>query len=154
MDVTFGIDPGYNSGGYTVCVEKTKNMVAYPLDSISSLLEHLHEYKDLRRRIVLEDVPPYVGKDIPSSTSFKLGQSCGLIEGLALGLYIPCEKITPKRWQKGLSDLKGKTGSPRKRVLRDHATRLYPHLKPTLRTADALLLTHFYLTHNIESEES
>lgn len=147
LNVFFGVDPGHKSGGYTVCVEKTKNLIAYNLDSMASFLEHLHEYKDLNRIIVLEDIPAYVGRNIPSSAGVKLGYSAGLIEGIALGERIPCHKVKPQVWQKGLSGLKGLTGAQRKRVLRDHANRLFPHLKPTLRVADAILLTNFYINN-------
>ena len=149
MDVTFGIDPG-KSGGMTVCVDnKSKNLIAYPMEGPTVLLEALEEYKDLHRRIVVEDCPPFAGKLIPSSAGFKLGYSCGQIEGIALGMRIPCYKVKPKEWQSGLKlgGLKGKTGASRKRVLKEHATRLYPHLSPTLKTADAILLTHFFINN-------
>jgi len=147
VEVFFGVDPGHKSGGYTVCVEKAKNIIAYNLDDMASFLEHLHEYKDFHRRIILEEIPAYTGRNIPSSAGVKLGYSAGLIEGIALGERIACHKVKPKDWQKGLSGLKGLTGAPRKRKLRDHATRLFPHLSPTLRTADAILLTAFYINN-------
>ena len=149
MDVTFGIDPG-KGGGMTVCIDnKPKNLVAYAMDDPTVLLESLEEYKDMYRRIVVEDCPPFAGKLIPSSAGFKLGYSCGQIEGIALGMRVPCYKVKPKEWQNGLKlgGLRGKTGAARKRVLKEHATRLYPHLSPTLKTADAILLTHYFINN-------
>ena len=148
IHVVFGFDAG-KQGGLTVCLDsRPENMVAYNLEDLSSTLEVLQEYKDYRRIIVLEDPPPYAGKNIPSSAGYKLGLSVGQIEGLARGLFIRCEKISPKTWQQGLTGLSGKTGPARKKVLKDHASRLYPHLKPTLKTADAILLTHFFIKSN------
>ena len=145
--VVFGVDPG-TQGGITVCLDgKPQNMVAYNLEDLSSTLEILQEYKEFRRIIVLEEPPPFAGKNIPSSAGYKLGVSVGQIEGLARGLFIRCEKISPKTWQQGLTGLSGKSGSARKKVLKNHASRLYPHLKPTLKTADAILLTHFFITN-------
>lgn len=147
IHVVFGFDPG-TSGGLTVCLDsKPQNMVAYNLEDLSSTLEILQEYKEFRRIIVLEEPPPYAGKNIPSSAGYKLGRSVGQIEGLARGLFIRCELISPKTWQKGLSGLTGKSGNARKKVLKEHASRLYPHLKPTLKTADAILLTHFFINN-------
>lgn len=149
MDVLFGVDPG-KSGGCAVSLDKKdKNLVAFPMTDITDLFEALMEYEDFNRIIVVEDCPPFAGKLIPSSAGFKLGFSCGQIEGLAMGMKIPCHKIKPRDWQNGLKlgGLKGKTGSMRKRVLKEHATRLFPHLHPTLKTADAILLTHYFI-HN------
>ena len=56
------------------------------------------------------------------------------------------ELVAPKRWQAGLH-LKGLKGSERKRALRDNAFRLYPDLKPTLKTADAILLCDYFYKH-------
>lgn len=148
IQVDIGVDPGWKSGGYTICVDgKPKNMVAYNLNDIGDFLEHLHEYKDLSRRIILEDIPFFTGRNIPGSAGVKLGYSAGMIEGIALGERIPCYKVKPTTWMKGLSGLKGKSSAERKRTLRGHATRLYPQLSPTLRTADAILLTHHFITN-------
>ena len=147
MQATFVIDPGAK-GGYCLCLGGLKDVTVFNLDEIGSFLEHLHEYKIYDREVVIEDVPPYAGRNIPSHTAFKLGKSCGLIEGVARGQYIPTHLVTPKEWQKGLSGLKGKTGAPRKRVLKDHAQRIFPHLNITLRNADAVLLAkHFFTNH-------
>lgn len=148
IDILIGIDPG-KSGGMTVCIDnQPKNLVAYPLEDITTLLEALEEYKEFSRRIVVEECPPFVaGKNIPSSAGFKLGFSCGQIEGVALGMRIPLYRLKPKEWQAGLSGLKGKTGATRKKALKAHATRLYPHLSPTLKTADAILLTHHFINN-------
>jgi len=146
----FFIDPGV-SGGIAIALGSMDDLATYNLDGISSLQELLHDYRDYDRIIICEDVPSYTGRNIPSHAAFKLGRSFGLTEGLARGMKIPCLMVSPKTWQKGLSGLKGLTGNKRKRVLKDHASRLYPAAKPTLKTADAILIGHHYFSINPKS---
>ena len=146
MNVTFVLDPG-KSGGYAVCHEGLGAITLHNLEGLSELLDHVAEYKSEHREAVIEEVPCYCGKDIPGSSTFKLGYSCGMLEGAFRGLEIPVHFVGPKMWQKGLSGLTGFTGAPRKRVLKEHAHRLYPILKPTLKTADALLIAHHFFTN-------
>ena len=133
------------SGGIAIALDSMADLTTHNLDGISTLQELLDNYECYDRRIICEDVPAYTGRNIPSHASFKLGRSFGLIEGLARGMKIPCEMISPKTWQKGLTGLKGLSGTKRKRVLKDHASRLYPDSKPTLKTADAILIGHHFL---------
>ena len=146
---TLNIDPG-GKGGYAVCYGGLKEITLHNLDTVSDFLEHILELEEISNgflQAVLEDVPPYAGKNIPSYTSFKLGKNCGQIEGILRARQIPIHLISPRKWQAGFSGLKGLSGTARKRALKDHAHRLYPTLKPTLRTADALLMAHYFFTH-------
>ena len=45
--------------------------------------------------------------------------------------------------QKGIPGLQGVKGADRKRAMKEHASRLYPNSKITLKTADALLIADF-----------
>lgn len=136
-----------------MCLEglKENRITLHNLQSNADFIDHVLALEEAHAGLlqgVMELVPPFVaGKNIPSSTGFKLGRSCGFIEGVLRGLRIPLELVSPKKWQAGLQGLKGVTGAPRKRLLRDHACRLYPTLKPTLKTCDALLLAHFFINH-------
>lgn len=144
--ITLVIDPGA-SGGYAVCFGGLNAITLHNLNSQADFIDHLLELEEMHKgflRSVVEDVPPYAGKNIPSYTSFKLGRNVGFLEGALRGRQIPIEFVSPRKWQKPLSGLKGLTGNPRKKVLRDHACRLYPLLKPTLKTCDALLLAHYF----------
>lgn len=151
MKAYFFIDPG-QSGGIAIALGSMDDLAAHNLDGVSSLQELLQDYECYERRIICENVPSYTGRNIPSHASFKLGRSFGLIEGLARGMGLPCALIGPKVWQKGLDGLKGKSGMARKRILKDHAQRLYPATKPTLRTADAILIGHYFLTNHQHKE--
>ena len=116
------------------------------------LVEHIQDLKDHpdvdRIEAWVELVPPFAGKMIPSSTSFKLGKSCGYLEGVLRALEIPYTLVRPQDWQKGLVVLSVLTSGKRKKVLMNHAKRLYPTLKGlTLKTADALLILHDSINH-------
>jgi len=142
------IDPGA-SGGFCQFIGD-KAIQAWKFTSLSDFVDDLFEIKDdpdLTLELVLEDVPPFAGKNIPSSTGFKLGKSCGFYEGVARGLRIPCHMVRPQTWQKGFGGVKGQSTSIKKRILKDHASRLYPQLgkQITLATADAVLIGHYHL---------
>ena len=94
-------------------------------------------------KVIIEDVPKFAGTNRPGSKMFPLGFNCGLIEGASLACLMTVIKIRPHEWQKhfnigGRSDCEGPQDW--KRRLKEHAQMLFPHLKVTLKTADALLL--------------
>jgi len=149
------IDPGIKGGVATVFGSLNKIKLS-TFDTPTEYIEHLLELEGIHKgflRAIIEDVPPYAGKNIPSFTTFKLGKNCGQLEGLFRAKYIPVEFVSPKKWQSKFTGLKGLQGAPRKRALKDHACRLYPTLlpKPTLRTCDALLMAHHFFTHSNKS---
>ena len=101
-------------------------------------------------RIIVEKVPPYVGKFIPSSAAFKLGYSYGWIVGRFAGYKT--HHITPQVWQKYLNiGTKGeKTTTQWKNKLKDEAIKLFPNQKRiTLATADAYLLLHYAIKNKL-----
>ena len=111
----------------------------------TEFLEAVRDYDPEKTVAVVESVPPYVGKAIPSSSAFKLGYNYGFECGALMALRFPLHLVKPQKWQAGLSGLAGLTGTPRKRQLKNHACRLYPQLKITLATADALLILDWWL---------
>jgi hypothetical protein len=84
---------------------------------------------------------------VPSSRGFKLGESFGEVCGVLRALGFPLVLVRPRVWQRSLSGLKGLSGHPRKRVLADHARRLIPGAKITVRNADAGLIAHYHITN-------
>ncbi|HEV7926093.1 MAG TPA: hypothetical protein VGR14_12095, partial [Verrucomicrobiae bacterium] len=95
---------------------------------------------------IVEEVGGYIGKAQPGSTAFKFGRNFGFILGVLQTLGIRVELVRPQKWQKALS-LGSATGCASKtewkNKLKASAQRLYPHLKPTLATADALLILDY-----------
>jgi hypothetical protein len=150
MKLTIGIDPG-KSGGYAIGWDGLANIHLHKLEEDFEFVEHIKELKkhpDVESiEAVVELVPPFAGKMIPSSASFKLGKSCGFLEGCLRMAEIPFTLIRPQEWQKGLSGLSGLTSNKRKKVLMNHAKQFFPQVKGlTLKTADGLLiLRHFLL---------
>ena len=149
MKLTIGIDPG-SSGGYAIAWENTINV--YPLGEDFEFVEHIQDLKDhpdvTSIEAVVELVPPFAGKKIPSSSSFKLGENYGFIQGVLRMAEIPFTLIRPQEWQKGLSGLKGLTSNKRKKVLANHAKRFFPSTKGiTLKTADAILILRYFLNN-------
>ncbi len=72
-------------------------------------------------------------------SSFTFGQGYGFLLGCLTALEIPFEYVTPQKWQRYLGCLsKGD-----KNVTKQKAQELYPHLKITHATADALLIGEY-----------
>jgi hypothetical protein len=119
----------------------------------------------------LEQVGGFVqGNPAPGSAMFNFGRNFGQIEGFLYALEIPFDLVTPQKWQKGVGltfppshkgVYQGLTGdeakAEKKRVtklnsdrkrdnknkIKEMAQRLFPSLKVTLRTADALMILQY-----------
>ena len=146
MRATIAVDPG-KSGGYAISIDGA--VEAHPYRDETEFLDHIYELNmrpDLTAiEAAVEEVPKFVGKAVPGSTSFVLGYHYGFIVGAFRANQIPVHLYRPQVWQKGLTGVKAAKGSKKKRILRDHATRLYPSLRPTLATADAVLILRHHL---------
>jgi len=91
---------------------------------------------------VMEQVGGFVaaGGGQPGSRMFNFGEGFGFLRGALLALGIPLRMVQPKAWQKGLCLGAPVDKSARKRALKSKAVEMFPHLKPTLKTCDALLI--------------
>lgn len=99
------------------------------------------------RVAILEDVSGFIGKPQPGSRMFTFGRGFGQIEGVLSTLKYQIIRARPQKWQGALSLLsrKGEPKPAHKRRMRAKALDLFPHLKPTLDQADALLLLYFHV---------
>jgi hypothetical protein len=143
-----GIDPGAN-GGIAVIFEDGRTWVGgMPEDSeLIGVLRDLSNCEEgVRVTAYLELVGGYIGKGQPGSAMFRFGESFGFLRGVLQTLRIPTELVRPQEWQRGLPGVKGSEGPTRKRLLREHAARIFPDLKVTLATADALLIARWGAT--------
>lgn len=77
------------------------------------------------------------GNSGPASCTF--ARHCGNIEAALYTLGIPFVEVLPTQWMKKVGALP-KEKPERKKALKEFAARRYPHLSPTLKTADALAL--------------
>ena len=142
MRNVFAVDPGVGGG---IAIGHGGLVNLHPFRTEAEFLYLLNPLDPEKTAAVVEEVPPYVGRAIPSSSAFKLGYNYGFEVGALRARGFQVNLVRPQKWQKGLSGLGKLKGAPRKRKLRDHATRLYPHLgKITLACADALLILHWY----------
>jgi hypothetical protein len=152
MKLTIGIDPG-KSGGYAIAWGGMNSINLHSLGEDFEFVEHIQDLKDhpdvTSIEAVVELVPPFVGKMIPSSSSFKLGENYGFIRGVLRMGEIPFTLVRPQEWQKGLSGLSGLTSHKRKKVLMNHAKQFFPTTKGLiLQTADAILILRHFLLNN------
>lgn len=111
------------------------------------LTEYLRDLNADDYEVYIEDVPPFVSAVTSNASSFKLGYNYGYIVGTVRALGFRTNLVKPKEWQKGLVGLKSNMGyTARKRMLKDNAVRLYPNLKITNATADAVLIMEWART--------
>jgi hypothetical protein len=140
------IDPGQGGGFAYGCFTNKGGSVI--ICGKNSELEKLTINK--QTKVIVERVPPYVGKFIPSSAAFKLGYSYGWIVGRFANYKT--HLVTPQVWQAYLNiGTKGEqTTTQWKNKLKDEAIKLFPNQKRiTLATADAYLLLHYALKNKL-----
>jgi Holliday junction resolvasome RuvABC endonuclease subunit len=76
---------------------------------------------------------------LTSPTAFKLGRSYGFLRGCLIASGVPFGEVHPRSWQKTMECLtKGD-----KKISRARAQQLFPKMKITHATADALLIAEF-----------
>jgi hypothetical protein len=147
MTTYIAIDPGVN-GGIAWDGAALPSCMGMP-GSDTEIAEEIHNLADIlcsirdNLKFIIEDVPKFVGKALPGSTIFPLAFNCGLIRGIAVSLRMPIILVRPQDWQKHFRlGTKGETSGTTewKNKLKAEAQRRYPHLKVTLKTADALLM--------------
>jgi hypothetical protein len=137
------IDPGA-SGGVAI-LAKSAGAAVIGLHPIPADPAELAELIPFGSIIFIEKVPPFVGRIIPSSAAFKLGKSCGWLEGWAAGRQHRVILVSPQTWQAGLGIAKGKLMQGQwKSALKAEASRRYPGVTGlTLKTSDALLILDY-----------
>ena len=143
-----GIDPGASGGiaakvGKDIYTRKV-NDIRGLCDWINGLRYYFEKHKPLA---FIEEVPKFVGRNIPSSSSFTLGKSFGELLGVLTALEIETHRIRPQEWQKAVGSGKrsGRGDSEWKNHLKALAQDFFPAQKVTLWNADALLLLEFGL---------
>tara|TARA_Y100000034_G_scaffold95641_1_gene116246 strand:- start:294 stop:776 length:483 start_codon:yes stop_codon:yes gene_type:complete len=80
------------------------------------------------------------------ASTFKFGMNYGFLRGCLIAAGIPFEEVTPRAWQKALGippKKKTESNTEWKNRLKGMAQQLFPQLKVTLATADALLIATY-----------
>lgn len=140
-------DPGV-SGGWAWLAPNSEEVVALAWRTETEFLEFLEPINPAGYTALVEDVPAFVASATSNASSFKLGYNFGFLVGALRARRFPVELVKPKVWQKGLRGLKPKMGyTDRKRAIKDSASRLYPDIKVTNATADAVMILDWGLRH-------
>lgn len=91
----------------------------------------------------LEELVKYTGRNMPSSSMSVYASNHGFIEGVLMTFGYRLVIVPPKKWQKALGLGSAQSHSSRtawKNHLKNRAQQLFPKLKVTLATSDALLM--------------
>jgi Holliday junction resolvasome RuvABC endonuclease subunit len=138
-----GIDPGKNGGiawirGGDVAVEKMPDT----LKDLWDLFEHIMAetpmiYRQKETFAVIEQVASSSQMGVKSAFTF--GQGYGRLEMALTAANVPFKRVTPQVWQKSMKCLTGGN----KNVSKGRAQELFPSLKITHSTADALLIAEY-----------
>jgi hypothetical protein len=148
ITTVIGVDPGLSGG--IACRNADQSISASSMPATEGdLLELFRSLVDRGKTIVfVEEVSGFVGKQQPGSAMFKFGRNFGFTLGVLQALNVRIELVRPQKWQKplGLGTASGcKSRTEWKNKLKSCAQRLYPMLKPSLGTADAILILDFGL---------
>lgn len=155
MKKYLAIDPGV-SGGIAFNLETGGVNVKDKADAMAmgmpatdrDIIDELRlicEYDD-KIVAIIEDVPKYVGNNVPGSSIFPLAYNVGFVRAALMTMNVPVILVKPQDWQKHFRlGTKKDAGSTTawKNKLKGEAQRRHPHLKVTLKTADSLLLLDF-----------
>lgn len=139
-----GIDPGAKGG---VAVIAKKSVLVWRMPDNDTDLYDLFRIIAINKEMtgMLEKVHSMPGQGV--SSVFTFGEGFGKLQMALCASQIPYELVTPQKWQKALGIPSRKTGGDKgaakrehKNNLLQHAQRLFPKVKLTLATADALLI--------------
>lgn len=150
--IYLGIDPGA-SGGIGIIFEHGKSAALPMPNTERDLWETVKGFSpgdgELECYAVLEKVGGVVrdtgGVLGMGASMFAFGKSFGMCYMALIAAGIPFDLVAPRTWQNefAISRDKGETHSKWKGRLRGIAQRLFPRLRVTLSTADALLLAEY-----------
>jgi hypothetical protein len=140
--IVIGIDPGKNGAIAWItdgkpCVEKMPDTLQDLWGLIGDIcgLTSNHGYTPCRAYIEQVHSSPQMGV----KSAFTFGNGFGHLEMALTAAGIPFERIRPQVWQKSLGCLTGGD----KNVSKRRAQELFPTMKVTNATADALLIAEY-----------
>jgi hypothetical protein len=159
MTNIIAIDPGASGGIAVHHMGKTfaHNMPDTQGDIHEAIADIVRQSAIEGQEIVcyLEEVSGFAGKQQPGSAMFRFGDGYGFIKGVVMTLRVRLLMVRPQQWQKALGLGTAASCASRtvwKNKLKAEAQRRFPQLKVTLRTADALLILEYALSHQGTTE--
>ena len=143
MPFFMGIDPGYS--GAVVLVGGTGAFIAgiRCKETEHDIAAFFKDYGRAVNGCFIEKVHSMPKQGV--SSTFKFGTSYGFLRGVITAFDIPFKEVTPAKWQRtmGIPTIKGETPTAKKNRHKAKAQQLYPKLKITHATADALLIARY-----------
>ncbi len=144
--VYVGIDPGQSGG--TARIADGFRAEAYPMPAterdVWEMIQSLQETSFGRAIAIIEKVHAMPKQGV--SSTFKFGTGYGGLRMALIAAGIPFDEVTPRTWQKALGVVarkKTETITQFKNRLKAKAQQLFPSVKVTLKTADALLIAEY-----------
>lgn len=135
--IFLGIDPGASGGiAFLSSIDAEAQATKMPETERDAWLA-ISTWELSKAFAIIEAVHSMPKQGVASS--FKFGRSYGFLRGCLIASGIPFEEVTPQRWQKEL----GCMSKGDKNVTKARAQQLFPGLKITHATADALLLAEY-----------
>ena len=142
MSIHIGIDPGINGGIAVLGHQGYAQAYKMPPTSMDiwELIQEIKasaDFENYRILATLESVSssPQMGV----TSAFTFGNGFGHLEMALTAAGIPFERVSPQKWQKAMGCLtKGD-----KNVSKRRAQELFPQIKVTHATADALLIASY-----------
>lgn len=147
MILAIGVDPGASGG--LACVAADCVVAAAMPATERDVWDWFHYFEAGQRPFaVIEKVGGFVqgSRGNIGSAMFKFGQSYGSLRMALTAAGIPFDEVTPQEWQKviGIPARKPtESKSEHKAKLRAKAQQLFPDVRVTLATADALLIAEY-----------
>ena len=145
--VFIGIDPGKSGGFGVICIEdgiESSYAHKFPKDIKdlpSMLLAHIPSNISLYNvHVNIEHVHSFPNQG--SVSTFSFGQNLGQWEGVLTSLELDIKYTGPRTWMSEFIPL-GLDKKERKRRLYAKAKELFPNIKVTFNTSDALLITQY-----------
>ncbi len=133
------IDPGA-SGGIVQDIVGVPLAVSMP-ETDGDILTEILDAND-GESAYIEDLVKFAGRNMPSSRMAVYAANWGFLKGVLMAKGYRVVIVPPKKWQAalGLGSAKELTKTQWKNKLKNMAQQLYPKVKVTLATADALLI--------------
>lgn len=138
--IYIGVDPGKSGAIAFLDPDTNKTWVVRCSETLKDLHDALMDVAvdcEGMAYCILEQVHAMPGQGV--SSTFKFGQSYGQLEALLICSGIPFERVTPVKWQNALGCRSGGD----KNITKAKAQELFPNMKITHKTADALLLAEY-----------
>lgn len=146
--IILSLDPGAN-GGIALYDGTTMTAIKMP-DTYADIYNYLSEVQFSHENV--ECYMENVGHGMPGQSSkatATFARHCGHLEMALFALGIPTTLVTPQKWMRHYSNAVGKSTDYEKTAwknrLKAEAQRLFPKVKVTLATSDAILIANYGL---------